>query len=112
MSTWSPNRRFAAPPAGGLTAPHRCARASLNLPRPVVSKTLTTDKTRLGPFTSLAGAHVEFLGRISINHPIITRSFRQFDQALTVSDDLPCGHDNMLECGSISYAPGAEKSRS
>ena len=28
----------AAPPAGGLTAPHRCARASLNLPSPLSQK--------------------------------------------------------------------------
>src|SRR5215469_9978826 len=33
----------AAPPAGRLTSPHRCARASLNLPGPLSQKLLTTD---------------------------------------------------------------------
>jgi len=66
----------------------------------------------LGEFAGLARILLGPRGMIFGSHAIVTRYFRPSDQPLTVSNDLPCGRDNMLERRSISPALCAEETRS
>jgi hypothetical protein len=63
-------------------------------------------------FLFLVGVYVWLRGTCGTHHRAVICLCRTVDQALTVSNDLPCGRDNMLECRAISPTLYAEETRS